>query len=518
MIIIFSNYEVGTQDLDKNTIEFQYFIKRLFKEASDLKLENYMKKVELKKLKLLDKSIVFLDSYINEISKLQAKDLSYSISQKNDESELKARIFAFIYIKLSNLTNFKPFSVNKDLEEEKGWNIYVVLLHNIDTNNDSNNQLIKICLPEEKGSSYGLIVKFDNTCKEKIDLLNKNHFFEKHEFAKQIRVMEDKITNSNIKNKFKQTDKLATTNNNINTQDNINSTKNQQLPTKATVHKSSSFIENSANEKLQTFSMESLANKFTMDELYKIKSLIKFGKVNKLIDRIYKTNGNVKLEDLILNSEQTAKAKNINDNLNNRNYELQLIGFQHSLDLINSKVNKIESVIDKLDKKLNENDSLDMNSQSSSYLGNNNNNNNSDNVNNNVANSSNNEPIKTNSDNTISNNSNKKTDSNSTENQSNTLINTQNTSHSSASPNQPKQTPASSNPIINSRFLQKSNNKKSNSNKKKTVTNTNRLLMAATELDSFDEDEEIINSSTKTFKKTFSPRVAQDNDDDEENS
>jgi len=65
MIIIFSNYEVGTQDLDKNTIEFQYFIKRLFKEASDLKLENYMKKVELKKLKLLDKSIVFLDSYIN---------------------------------------------------------------------------------------------------------------------------------------------------------------------------------------------------------------------------------------------------------------------------------------------------------------------------------------------------------------------------------------------------------------------------------------------------------------------
>ena len=47
------------------------------------------------------------------------------------------------------------------------------------------------------------------------------------------------------------------------------------------------------------FSLDSLSQKFSIDELNKIKSLIKFAKTNQILEKIYEKNGDITLNDLL---------------------------------------------------------------------------------------------------------------------------------------------------------------------------------------------------------------------------
>lgn len=58
-----------------------------------------------------------------------------------------------------------------------------------------------------------------------------------------------------------------------------------------------------------SFSIESLADSFSVGELRKIKSLIQFAKNNKILDKIYEHSGKVKMESMLPNYSEVTKLK-----------------------------------------------------------------------------------------------------------------------------------------------------------------------------------------------------------------
>lgn len=102
-----------------------------------------------------------------------------------------------------------------------------------------------------------------------------------------------------------------------------------------------SFIEKSAkvgkNEKT-SFSLDSLAEKFSIDELKKIKSLIKFAKNNKILDLIYEKSGDVKM-DKFLNQTATNPMPLNNLTLLTTNINLEITGLKKSINDQQQKLN-----------------------------------------------------------------------------------------------------------------------------------------------------------------------------------
>jgi hypothetical protein len=298
---------------------------KLIKETAGSKLENYLQKIKMKNNDILNTntkdSFIFIDTDADNmiIKQLTEDDLTFGKMQnENNFDEFKARVFAYLYKnKTSKTAKYVPIGVNKDEEKVKGWRVYLTLMNSLA---GDKHKLIKVCFPEDdpKGNFALVLNKFDESCqgivqkieeKKVLALINTsntdiNSNFNSNgnlsETTEKLRKMQSQILDSTIRNRLKNT----------------------LTPTPA----ANSFLEKSSTTSTKkSFSMEALAEKFSLEELSKIKALIKFGKDNKIIDEIYKNKGNLKLNELvnIINNNNDTLIDSSDSSNNDNNTTLQ---------------------------------------------------------------------------------------------------------------------------------------------------------------------------------------------------
>jgi len=101
------------------------------------------------------------------------------------------------------------------------------------------------------------------------------------------------------------------------------------------LEKSSSTSTTNTGTEAKFYSLNSIADRFSVEELDKIKSIIKFAKKNKIIDKIYSSKGDVLIDNLIKTS---SIGSNSNSNLKTNEMLTQV------LSLLNSQATKLQSL------------------------------------------------------------------------------------------------------------------------------------------------------------------------------
>jgi hypothetical protein len=339
LLSLFFNFLFLINEVKTNS--FDLFKQSMIKDLMRSKLENYMKKIKMKKSDLIDDNFFFIekDSDFLILKNLSQDDINFKKSiSVQDIDEFKARVFSYIYKNKgkgesddnnvenisSNKNIFHPLGVNLDDEKFPKWKIFLVL---ISSQESINHKLIKICFPtEDFKENFAIILNFDKKCSPYIENIVNSESFnsenENLETTKQLHFMQSKIANNKIREKINK--------NKLNQQQLLNN--QQQMENNSFLEKSSeNAVYNNKHAQIQvqqqtppetgkTFSIESLANKFSVEELTKIKSLIKFAKNNKLLDEIYKKEGNLKMEDLVQGYikqnnivDQSSQHSSIND-------------------------------------------------------------------------------------------------------------------------------------------------------------------------------------------------------------
>jgi len=113
---------------------------------------------------LIDEEYVFID---NSDFEMDQDELNFSNMETiNSDFDFKARLYAYKYVNANRkLHRLKPYSVDIG-EEELGsnWNNYVVLL----MNNRGENKLVKVCFTKNLHDNFGLVMKFEKSCGDKV--------------------------------------------------------------------------------------------------------------------------------------------------------------------------------------------------------------------------------------------------------------------------------------------------------------------------------------------------------------
>lgn len=290
-------------------------------------------------------SFIFVEDYIDNIKLVNKDNISlknifdlYPISNKK-ESVLIASYALLFSLKTNNNAivvdirdNFKNSSnIDSYLFDEYNneWKAYVILISSKeqfnknfiysddDSNNDKSN-VIKICYSISYPSFFIKLNSYEAKCSSFIKAASS-------------------LFNSSNKS-----------NNNSNTTIKSNEKKSKV---------DNSFIENSSNyslnevkdtEENKSFAFSELANKFSLSELSKIKSLIRFAKKNKILDKIYSKDGDVNIEDIA-----NYNDKSIYMLVNNQSEKISSI--ENKLDSISKQLNDIISSANNDDSSINSN-------------------------------------------------------------------------------------------------------------------------------------------------------------------
>lgn len=239
------------------------------------------------------------------------------ITQKDD---FTARIFSFIFrnIKTKSL-QFKPIGVSLDEEKIPSWKVFLVLMDyikdsSIQNRNFSDNKLLKICFPEnDEKNLFAIVVNFDKSCLDYVNYANSVNLLsdEQNQQANKLRQYQNLLLNKNLLNS-------------------LSANKDSSSEAISGLGKLGSFIEKSQNiidnpkdnfiktedeqytktesseDTGKSIAIDSLVSKFSVEELNKIKSLIKFAKKNKVMDDIYNRKGEVNLNDLAAIKNQNS--------------------------------------------------------------------------------------------------------------------------------------------------------------------------------------------------------------------
>jgi len=296
--------------------------------ATDLLI---LKKIELSDLNLQTNEFQKGLNSLNESN-------SSKIAKKDD---FKARIYAFIFknIKTKKL-QFTPVGVNFDEESIPNWKIFLVLMDYIkdsslpsSSNNNidkvpSEHKLLKVCFPDDDGKNiFAIVVNFDKSCLEYVNFANS--FFllsnEENQQMNGFKVYKKHLINEN--NLQQQTNKRFINNRNSKVTGNKHGSfieKSQNIiedDTNNNLENTNSNLENNQlnkksikeKESGKPISFDNLVNKFTVEELNKIKSLIKFAKKNKIMQDIYVKKGDINIHDLV--KARSPKINNSDPNL-----------------------------------------------------------------------------------------------------------------------------------------------------------------------------------------------------------
>jgi hypothetical protein len=238
---------------------------------------------------------------------------------------------------------FTPIGVSYDVESINinNWKSYIVLM----ALTGFENRLSKICFSNNSKGIF-IKVKFDEECSNYVNVLEKNNVFPKHsinnEINNKIKDLEKKVFETQIiNNDNKKTD----TNNKISSE---NSVGIENITSVKQSISSSSFLETSVASKSTSklYSVTQLADKFSVDELSKIKSIIKFAKKNKITDKIYNNKGDITLEELLRqNGKQmnSTETENVLELLKKDNSKIE--NLEHSLKIVLNELSEIKGKI-----------------------------------------------------------------------------------------------------------------------------------------------------------------------------
>jgi hypothetical protein len=200
----------------------------------------------------LDENIVFLDKDELITNLLESESINFGSPAEN-LMKLKTKLFALYFTKVSEkFKEFKFVGVNEDEEKIKDWNVQLILF-----SKDETHKLFKLCSPENE--YFAIFLQFDKKCEEFKNMVE----------AKEILKVE--IKKDEASGKLKE----------------------------SLMNKNESFLEKSEITKTEkNYSIDDLANKFSVQELNKIKFLLKFAKRNKVLDKIYEKEGDIELSEL----------------------------------------------------------------------------------------------------------------------------------------------------------------------------------------------------------------------------
>lgn len=294
------------------------YLDELIKSANSLKMSNYIckSKVKMLKNKELEEKVFYLNDYLKQLKTLDNSKLDFKIllnSSENDCSKEEALLIGTLSKISFDNQAFIPIGVSNDVENisDKDWKAYIVLM----ALSGFENRLSKVCF-SNKNRGVFIKVKFDEECSKYIAILYNNNIFPKTSINKEInnkiKEIEKKVFENQINNNSSK-ESVVDNNDKINVpkkNENESVFKNKQV-----IH-NSSFLETSVTSKSTSklYSVTQLADKFSVDELSKIKSIIKFAKKNKITDKIYNNKGDITLEELLkeqgkaLNSTETGSV------------------------------------------------------------------------------------------------------------------------------------------------------------------------------------------------------------------
>ena len=324
---------------------------KLERTINSKKLGNYLRKMFMKKNNLINNDVIFLEN--NDFSSLKnEEDINFSnMINFDDNFEFKARLSALSWVRKNfENDNFKPYGVSMDKEMIEGWKNYLVLM----IGNAGKHKLIKVCITTTIEDDFSIVTSYDKKCVRKITLLKRFNLLNdmslrNRKEAKKIIQKRLKLTKRNklvkskkqvvinnkhselkmnnslsdqLKNYQKKLEELKKENEMKSKNLEMLKKQNEELvKLKASMQRKKqlqpkSFIEKNFEEaslimkskigvitpqsqQKKFFSLDSLSHKFSVDELKKIKSLIKFAKINKILDTIYNKNGDVSVNELM---------------------------------------------------------------------------------------------------------------------------------------------------------------------------------------------------------------------------
>jgi hypothetical protein len=365
----------------KVSLDYENFKNKFNKSAGLYKLENYLRKIKMKNFGIFtDKNkdnFIFLDNlnFIHNSSDLNLDKIKESSSPSPSTSdktllldEFKARIFSYVYKNFKNGKllslqegTYKPVGVNFDEEKEQGWRIYLVLMN---STKENKHKLLKVCFRENAiDDNFAIVQSFDQSCKDIIKLINTKGILKKDnsETARKLHYMQDKLLNEKLRKKIEKSGKgLIKLPVSV-----VNKNKNNSFLETASLSYSkygtanTNNMNTAATTSSKTFSMDQLAQKFSVEELAKIKSLIKFAKKNKILDEIFNHKGEMSLEDFIKergiplvnpnnsNSKEVFPIQQIQPNMTNLNLT--------DISTIKSQIQQLKSNLDHQETKIDTN-------------------------------------------------------------------------------------------------------------------------------------------------------------------
>lgn len=351
-------FSVFNSIYSKVSLDFENFKIKFNKSVGLYKLENYLRQIKMKNFGVITEknkqNFIFLDNlnFIQNLSDLNLDKTKDSSSSNNPSlllDEFKARVFSYNFKnfkqgKILSLHEgiYKPVGVNFDEEKVLGWRIYLVLM-----NSTKNNihKLLKVCFRENAmDDNFAIVQSFDQSCSDIIKLINEKGILKRDnsEMAKKLHYMQDKLLSQKLRKKIEKSGKGL-----IKLPTLVENTKknNSFLETESLSYSKygSANMNNMKSSATTSFSMGQLAQKFSVQELAKIKSLIKFAKKNKILDEIFNHKGEMTLEDFI-RDRGISNSSILSSSLTNSNYKLSPRYFEIQANITNSNSNEISVI------------------------------------------------------------------------------------------------------------------------------------------------------------------------------
>ena len=201
-----------TNSSSLSKFNFNLLKNKFIKETSIFKLQNYLKKLKLKKLGIIDETkgqqFLFIGSGDKEsliYNNIKEQDINFDkMADQNDLDEFKARVFSYIFKNQNGGELYLPVGVNFDDEKIPGWKIYLVLMNSM---KGQKHKLLKVCMRENSPhDNFALIVNFDSSSKEIINFLKEKGTLSDNnpEYTKKIKLLQSKLINSQLKKKFEK--------------------------------------------------------------------------------------------------------------------------------------------------------------------------------------------------------------------------------------------------------------------------------------------------------------------------
>lgn len=233
-------------------------------------------------------------------------DISFNSGNRiSKKDEFKARFFSFAFKNINaNKMIFKPIGVSLDEEKIDDWRVFIVLMDYVnnlmntsidDINNNgvnSQHKLLKVCFPErDLDFVFAIVINFVQSCQDYISYLNSIQLLSENLSRESDNVTKSQqgMINASLLQNIKDTKKTFSF---------LEKSQNVYEKISNPDKKYSIIHENFIKDKNKEISIDVLAAKFSLDELNKIKSLIKFAKKNKIMDDINKNKGEMSLIEL----------------------------------------------------------------------------------------------------------------------------------------------------------------------------------------------------------------------------